>query len=704
MYRLLVLLMLTLNSAFLSAQVMQTAPGRPGQDAHWPSAAKDGFGTANTMASKVWFTLSAGLLTEVFYPRVDTPNVQALQFIVVTPSGVETESANTSHEIQVLDSHSLLFRQINTANNGAYTISKTYVTDPRGPAVLIEVLFKIGNEKPAELYVYFDPSLNNSGLHDRAWTQGEALLARDGNVASALMVNTGLDEATNGFLGISDGLTLLQQGRFKIAAQGIANDGNVVQMARIRHPKRFTLALAFGKTPTEALLNARSSLSRGFARALREYNNSWHTYAASLVPVDRGYQRQFNIAAMVLKALEDKTYRGAIIASPSTPWGGGANANEATISGYHAVWSRDLYQIATALNAMGDNATANRTLDFMFNVQQKADGSFPQNTWVDGRSIGAGLQMDQVALPIILAFQLTRTDRTTWLKHLKPAADFILHYGPVTGQDRWEEKPGYSPATIAAEIAALVCAASIAAIHGEQVSATAYLRKADEWAAMVETWTATRSGPQVGASYYLRISEKGRPDDAQTLQINSGGGSYDQREIVDAGFLELVRLGIKSADDPLVRRSLAVVDRLLRVDTPVGPAWYRYNHDAYGERMDGAAYDGKNGAGRLWTLLTGERGEYEIAKGSYVEARKCLQAMVGFANGGLMLPEQVWDRRVSAAPGSQLGAGTGSATPLAWSMAQFIRLAINLRQGKNIETPELVRSRYSRSRAMNGGT
>jgi glucoamylase len=431
-------------------------------------------------------------------------------------------------------------------------------------------------------------------------------------------------------------------------------------------------------------------LAKGFSRTRSEYEAGWHQYAARFPRVGTKYQKQFDMSAMVLKALEDKSHPGAIIASPSTPWGGGPNANEPTISGYHAIWSRDLYQIATAFDAMGDRAGAIRALDYLFKVQQKPDGSFPQNTWVDGRAIGGGLQMDQVSFPIILAYQLRSTDRERWLKHIKPAADFIARSGPATGQDRWEEKPGYSPATIAAEIAALTCASRIATTYGDKSAAAAYLQKADDWTRNVERWTATTNGPYGDGRYYLRISENDDPNDGAKIEINSNGGSYDEREIVDAGFLELVRLGIKSANDPLIRKSLAVVDKLVRVETHFGSGWYRYNHDAYGERADGGPYDGRNGVGRLWTLLTGERGEYDLARGDHAAARKRLDALMGFANDGRMIPEQVWDR---GQPGIRLGAGTGSATPLAWSMAQFIRLAINLQQGRNIETPRIVAAR-----------
>jgi glucoamylase len=301
--------------------------------------------------------------------------------------------------------------------------------------------------------------------------------------------------------------------------------------------------------------------------------------------------------------------------------------------------------------------------------------------------------MDQVALPIVVAHQLRRFDRVTWTKHIKPAAEFLLQNGPSTQQERWEEEAGYSPSTIAAEIAGLVCAAEVARIHGDRPAADRYLKKADEWAGAVAKWTATSSGPHGDGKYFLRITKAGNPDDGTKLEINSGGGTFDQREIVDAGFLELVRLGIKRADDPLIVKSLAVIDRLIKIETLGGPGWYRYNGDAYGERRDGSAYDGRTGKGRLWTLLTGERAEYELARGNVSEAAKLLDTLGNFANEALMLPEQVWDREGSS--NARPGTGTGSATPLAWSMAQFMRLVINVQNGRNLETPSLVTKRYS---------
>src|ERR1044072_4689760 len=574
-----------------------------GGDAHWPTAAKNGFGTSNTLASKVWFTLADGVMTEVFYPTLDMPSVKTLQFQIVMGTKIENEVDDTLHRLDLPNPSSLMFRQVNRAKTGAYTISKTYVTDPRRSSVLIRVDFDTTTN--AQLYVNYDPLPNDK---------------------SALISTCGFPK--------------LEQ-------------------------RQCTLALGFGQTRAESAATARASLVRGFGAIKREYEAGWQKYVATL-PVIPKHQQQFNMAAMVLKGLEDKTYRGAVIASPSTPWGAGVPND----TGHHAVWSRDLYHVATAFDALGDRSSANRLLDYLFRVQQKPDGSFPQNSYVDGRPIGNGLQMDQVAWPLILAYQLRRHDRRSWLNHLKPAADFIVSHGPRTDQDRWEEKPGYPPATIAAQIAGLICAAQIAELNNDKTSTEKYRQTADNWTQNSEKWTAS--------GHYIRITENDNPT--------------DDTEILDAGFLELVRLGIKSPRDPLIVESVKLIDRLIKVKTPAGDAWYRYNHDAYGETASGGNYDGRNGVGRLWTLLAGERGGDELALGNIGAARKHLDTLAAFANDGLMIPEQVWDRQDIA--NFRFGAGTGSATPLAWSMAQFIPLAMSIERGRNVETPRVVWERY----------
>jgi glucoamylase len=712
-----ILLSLLLTSITL-AQAL--APGGPGHDAQWATAGKQGVGTSASLQSKVWFTLAQGVMTEVYYPDVTVANVHLLQFCVrdSKTGQVWTEKDDAVHEINVLRTDSLSFQQINTAKKQQWKIIKTYATDSKNDSVLIDVQFR-PFRKGLDLYAHFDPSLANSGMHDTATRYGSYLTAFDGNIASALLFSlsdvgvTLTSEESNGFFG--EGV-VLRTGSER------AENGNVIQTVKRVLPKnRFTVVLSFGPDERSAVAKAVTSLTKGFLRCQAEYDSEWADYIRTIPKVDPKYQPQFNMAAMQLKAHEDKTHRGANIASLTVPWGGGANANENNVGGYHLVWSRDLYQVATAFIALGDKAAANRALDFLFNVQQRPDGSFPQNSWLDGKPFWGSLQMDEVAYPLILAYQLGRFDRATY-DRVRRAADFIVKNGPLTPQERWEEESGYSPSTIAAEIAGLVCAAEIAKRNGDQESAERWLTTADEWNANIEKWTATTTGRYGDGNYYLRITQNGKPDAGDQIEINNGSGFFDERDIVDAGFLELVRLGIRSADDPLIVKSLNVIDQVIKVDTPNGAAFYRYNHDGYGEMDDGRRWnwDGKyTGKGRLWALLSGERGQYEIALANFKsqisnskvankkgggsefgKARSRLDAMAGFANEGLMIPEQVWDTKVLPTvdpqfiPDLEYGEGTGSATPLAWSMAQFIRLATNLKSGRNLDTPNVVYERY----------
>ncbi len=725
------------------------APGAPGKDAHWATAGKQAIGTSASLESKVWFTLAQGAMTEVYYPDVTTANVHLLQFVVVNPKTkkVETEMNDAQKRIIANGDLSkmpsflrrelqermaefsfsksgsqvdvLYFNQANSSKDAKWMILKSYITDPKSNTVMLRVRF-FPLDKELQLYVYYDPSLANTGMRDTAWNQGEALLSQDKNISSALIASVPLSEITNGFYQTSDSLEQLKSSGKIVTPCARAENGNVVQIAKVNFErgKEVDFALSFGKTPDEALQTAKDSLAKGFDKTLAQYTRGWSDYVKTLPVVEPKYQAQFNMAAMVLKASEDKTVRGANVASLTIPWGGGANANEDVGGGYHLVWSRDLYQVVTAYMALGDAAAANRALDFLFEIQQKPDGSFPQNSWLDGRPSWNSLQLDEVAYPLILAYQLKRFDKQTYENHVKKAADFIVKTGPKTTQERWEEKSGYSPSTIAAEIAGLVCAAEIARKNGDESSATVYLATADDWARNIERWMATTRGKYGDGNYYLRLTENGTPDAEEKTVLNNGAGTFLESEIVDAGFLELVRLGIKSPDDPLIQKSVKIIDEQIRVNTPNGEGFYRYNHDGYGEMDDGRRWnwDGKyTGKGRLWALLSGERGQYELAK-CYeflkksdgkcgTNGRERLDAMQKFANDGLMIPEQVWDKAdvpknidKQYIPELKFGEGTGSATPLAWSMAQFIRLAVNLQTGRNTDTPDVVYNRYVKNK------
>jgi glucoamylase len=368
------------------------------------------------------------------------------------------------------------------------------------------------------------------------------------------------------------------------------------------------------------------------------------------------------------------------VASLSSPWGECKTDDNPNDRGYRYVWPRDLYHVAQAFIALGDLDSARTTLAYLDDTLQRPDGSFPQNADVNGVANWLGLQMDEVADPILLAHALEARERYESL--VRPAADFIAGAGPRTGQERWEENGGYSPHSIAAQIAALIAAADMAEHAGDSASAAKWRTFADEWERQLETWTFTTSGTLGDGRYFLRVTE-GEPNDAQErIVIANGGGGQAMLAVVDVSALELVRLGVRAPGAPSILDTLPEIDATIREQTPNGPGWHRYAFDAYGEPGPGQC---PTGQGQLWPLFNGERGLYALAAGQPDDARAMLDGMERFANEGLMLPEQVF---------AETGEGTGSATPLAWAHAEYILLALSLQEGRVLDLPAVVAEHY----------
>jgi glucoamylase len=548
--------------------------------------------------------------------------------------------------------------------------------------------------------------LGLNGNDDLGRSGRGGLLATDGVQSGAVLASTGFAQTSSGYADRSDGWSDLRNDHRLDNFYDATARGNVVQIGKTRltglaGAQRLTLALGFGTRVAEAADAATAALARGFASARTAYQAGWHAYLAGLRPVPTSaaaWGTTHNVSAMVLAASEDKTYRGGFVAAPGRPWAWANVLQHLPV--YHAVWSRDLYQIATALIAMGDRAAARRALNYLWNVQQRPDGSFPQNSRLDGEPVFGGLQMDEVAFPIVLAWHLGRTGAADW-NHVRLSADFLVARGPRTDQERWENIAGYSPATIAAEIAGLVCAADIARRNGDAARAARYLAKADEWQGNLERYTVTTNGPLSNDPYYLRITDNGDANTGAQIQIADGGPLMDQRRVVDPSFLDVVRLGVKSAEDPNILSTLPVIDRELRYSTGNGPFWHRSSFDGYGEKRDGSQWEPVPAGsgltlGRGWPLLTGERGEYLLA--ARRGAQSYLDTMARSAdNSTYLLAEQVWDHRPPADgsnPAFVPGENTFSATPLAWTHAQFIRLARSIDAGRPVDTPRAVACRY----------
>jgi glucoamylase len=312
-------------------------------------------------------------------------------------------------------------------------------------------------------------------------------------------------------------------------------------------------------------------------------------------------------------------------------------------------------------------------------------------------------------------------DAALWKGHIEPAADFLVANGPSDGVERWEEQSGYSPSTIAAEIAGLTAASAIAASHGDAARARLYQATADDFQRNIKTWTVTTTGPYA-SRYFIRLSKTGDPNAAITYSLGNGGPTLDQRAVVDGGFQELVRLGELPVTDSDVQASLRVLDKQIAVSTPSGTGYYRYGNDAaqgsadgYGDcyepsqtscTVTGAPWPPTGtGTGHLWPNLSGERAESDLAAGSAGGAQALLQAIINFSSGVGLVPEQAWeDPDLAASPygsdpatasiGFTRGKAAGSASPLTWAQAQEVRLIASLGAGRNVDTPAVTRARY----------
>ncbi|MDT4917895.1 MAG: glucoamylase, partial [Pseudonocardiales bacterium] len=602
-----------------------SAPGAPGRPSNWVKGDKDGFGTSRSTASKVWYTLRAGELSEVYYPRIDTPSTRDTQLIITDGrTFTDRERTDTVHTVRLLDAKSLVYQQIDRAKSGRYVITKTYVTDPRRSTVLVHVSFRSLTGEPYRVFVLHDPALSMTGNDDTGSTQDGALVATDGTNSGAVVASSGFRRTSSGYLGVSDGWTDLAGDHHMDWSYTAPAAGNVVQLGRTRLTglagrRQLTLALGFGHTGAQAIAAARGSLDSGFASSRSRYSAGWHRYLASLKPVPAPaaqFAGEYRVSQLVLAGSEDKTYRGGFVAAPGRPWAWANVLQDLAV--YHAVWSRDLYEIATALIAMGDRAAAARALRYLFTVQEQPDGSYPQNSRLDGSPVFGGLQMDEVSFPTLLAWQLHHTGATAW-QHIRRSEDYVVQHGPSTPGDRWENAEGYSPATIAAEIAGLIVGARIAAHNGAAGRAHQYRATADRWRMNLRRWTVTTNGPLSSSPYFLRITD-GHANAATKLQLSDGGPLIDQRRVLDPSFLELVRLGVLSAHDPAIVSTVHLVDAKLGYQTANGPFWHRASFDGYGEKRDGSQWEPTDTGshithGRGWPLLTGERGEYRLAGG-----------------------------------------------------------------------------------------
>jgi glucoamylase len=698
---------------------LQKSPafGGPGMEPRWTRSAKEGIGTAYHTSCRVWFTLSHGIVNEIYYPNVDRPNTRDLQFLITDgETFCHEERRDLEHRLEYPEKSVLYYRVTNSDPGGRYRIIKDIITDPHSSVFLMSTKIELMDERlrgKLRVYALMAPHMKGLGQHNSAWCENVDgrhffhVQRQDSN-----MVFGGAPDFIRrsvGYVGASDGWQDLMD-NFRMDWEfDSAEDGNIALTAEVDLSSglQFVLGAAFGRSPQSASTKLVQSLATPFEQHLAGYIKQWkRTLPAPQFELSNQTGNGgglYRLSRLILLAHEDKVYPGALVASMSIPWG--ETKNDADLGGYHLVWTRDMVNSASALLATGQTSTPLRSLIWLACVQGE-DGAVPQNSWIDGEAYWHGKQLDEVAGPILLAWRLHEA-KALGLFDPRPlilrAARYLICHGPVTGQERWEENSGYSPATIGAIIAALVCASQFVE-KGKgnlQYSSESFILDYADWlSAHLEEWTVTTQGELVPGKprHYIRINpaDPEQPtlvSDPNTamIQIANGGGTHPARNVVGGDFLDLVRLGVRAALDPIILDSVAVIDQVLKRDLPQGPCWRRYNFDCYGQKDDGSAFDGA-GVGRCWPLLTGERGHYELAAGR--DPLPFLQAMESFANEGGMLPEQVWDDADLPAARLQRGGPTGSAMPLCWAHAEYLALVRSRKDGVPFSRISLVADRY----------
>jgi glucoamylase len=685
------------------------APGWPGIPGRWTSANKSGVGTALN-GSPVWFTISHGILNEVYSPVIDQAAIRDLGFIVTADDGFFSEEKRHSvHTTTFIYSGVPAYHIESECTEERYRIEKDIIADPDRTVVLLRIRFialKPGNYR---LYTIAASHLDNHGAGNTAWV--DTYKGRTGLFASrkanaiCLMSNIGFKTCSVGFVGVSDGWQDLIRHRSLTSCYHRAENGNVALTGEIdlKNLKdgTFVLALGFSHYPVEAALLSRASLNEGFDSLLNAYARPWRRWQESIFHAEE--RKLFSTSAMVIRVHQSKNIPGAILASLAVPWG--FSKGDGDLGGYHLVWPRDMVESAGGLLAADIKTEVRGSLVYL-EATQEYDGHWPQNMWIDGLSYWGGVQMDETALPILL-FDLARrenalldNDINRFWPMLKKALVYIAKNGPVTQQDRWEEDGGYTPFTIASEIAALITGAELAELAGDG-SIAPYLREtADIWYSCIDRWLYVKNtelAKKIGVDgYYVRITAADFEDGDEFIPIKNrppDSSHMSADAVVCTDITALVRFGLRKADDPRIINTLKVIDSLLKVETPAGPCWHRYNDDGYGEHADGSPFDG-TGIGRLWPLLTGERAHYNVALGNFKETVRLLEAMENMASDGGLLPEQIWDSPDIPERGLFFGHPTGSAMPLVWAHAEYLKLVRSITEERVFDMPPQTANRY----------
>jgi glucoamylase len=691
------------------------AKGKPGAKPRWTSGAKTIVGTAVTSQSRIWYTIGNGTLNEIYFPDVDQANTRSVRFLIADGAGFfSNEEWDADHSVEWIETGVPACRITSLCKQGRYTLTKEIITDPIRDTLMMRVRFRPAPAASGlKLYLFVDPHVGDQGADNDAWVgtyKGKKMLiASRGRICLAVVAKPPLKQASCGYIGESDGYTALSHHE-SLPESNMAMQGNIAMTAEVDYTRDdggFLIALACGAHPAEAAQQARAGILQDFDKTSALFKQGWNevqsrydeVHDLSEQPLD-----MYRVSTTVLETHQSKRFPGAFVASLSLPWG--FARSDGDVGGYHVLWPRDMVETAMGKLASGDARSARSAL-FYLNCTQDEHGGWSQNMWLDGTPHWGAIQMDGIALPILLADKLRRDgalDGYDARPMVRRAAEFLLTYGPFTQQDRWETMPGYSPYTMATEVAALLAAGDFEQDAGETEKAEFLRKTADAWNDAIDEFTyveGTSLAAKHGVSgYYVRMMPPERIQkknaDGLTLKmpnLPTASKVHLAVDILSPDAICLVRFGLRSATDPRILDTIKLLDETLKRDTKTGPVWVRSTDDGYGETADGGPFQ-KSGIGRGWPLLAGERGHYEIAAGNPDYALELLKTIARQTSACGMIPEQVWDAEDIPERLLFNGHPAGSGMPLVWAHSEYIKLLRSLHAGSVWDMPSQPVQRY----------
>jgi glucoamylase len=593
------------------------AKGKPGAKPRWTSGAKTLVGTAASSRSRIWYTIGNGILNEIYFPDVDQANTRSVRFLVADASGFfSDEEWDATHNVQWLETGIPSCKIETRCKLGKYTIEKEIVTDPVRDTLMMRVHFR-PSVPELRLYLFVDVHMGDRGADNSAWAgtyKGEKLLiaSRD-RTCLAAMSNPPLLQSSCGYIGKSDGFTLLSHHQ-PLSESNTAMEGNVAMTGEIDYSAsegQFLISLACGSDPAEAAQQARAGVLQDFDTTRELFAQHWKADQGKyddIADLSGESLDMYRVSTAVLETHQSKRFPGGFVASLSLPWGFARSDDD--VGGYHVLWPRDMVETAMGKLASGDARSARSTL-FYLNCTEDEHCGWSQDMWLDGTPHWGAIQMDGMALPIFSQTSCGATRRSMAMMQLPwsaTPASFSSNMGRsrsrIAGRRCRAIHP--TPWQPRSQHSWRLQTLKSSQVRWPKQSSCDRLRMA--WNDSIDEFTyvegTTLAKKYEIDGYYVRMmppervqTENGDGFNLKMPNLPSDSKIHHAVDIVSPDAIALVRFGLRTASDPRITSTVKLLDATLKRATKTGAVWIRSTNDGYGEKVDGSPFD-KNGVGR----------------------------------------------------------------------------------------------------------